>query len=60
MTWVRLAGACKNVEDCPTVFVTDRGTIAVQGDLLDVGAPNGEAVVEIPVDLLVEAARAIR
>jgi hypothetical protein len=60
MAWVRLAGACKNDEDCPTDFFTDRGTIAVQGDLLDVVTPDGEAIVEIPVGLLVEAARAIR
>jgi hypothetical protein len=50
--------------DCPNVFVTDRGTLAVQGRLLkpsDLPAgdtiPAGEALVEIPADLLIAAAR---
>jgi len=33
MELTQIAGACKGVSDCPKVFVTDRGTIAVQGDL---------------------------
>lgn len=45
--------------DCPSVFTTDRGTVAVQGYILDHVTPNGEAVVEIPAALLAEAARAI-
>jgi len=50
--------------DCPNVFTTDRGTLAVQGRLLkpsDLPAgdtiPLGEALVEIPADLLITAAR---
>ncbi|QFZ17379.1 hypothetical protein [Saccharothrix syringae] len=49
--------------NCPTIYATDRGTIAVQGALVpdtgDVTPPDGEAVVEIPLDLLVAAARAV-
>jgi len=38
---------------------TDRGTIAIQGYLLTgFAVPPGEAIVEIPTDLLPEAARA--
>lgn len=49
---------CKD-GDCPTVYWTDRGTIGVQGCLLDRATPEGEAIVEIPGDLLAEAARAL-
>lgn len=49
---------CKD-GDCPTVYRTDRGTVAVQGDRLDRKAPAHEAVVEIPAELLLEAARAL-
>jgi hypothetical protein len=45
--------------DCPTVFVTDRGTLAVQGYVVEHETPSGEAVVEIPVALLTEALRAL-
>jgi len=45
--------------DCPTVFVTDRGTLAVQGYVVEHETPSGEAVVEIPVALLKEALRAL-
>jgi len=50
--------------DCPNIFTTDQGTLAVQGRLLkhsDLPAgdtiPAGEALVEIPADLLLTAAR---
>jgi hypothetical protein len=46
--------SCKD-GDCPT----DRGTIGVQGYLLDRAMPDGEALVEIPAELLLEAARAL-
>jgi hypothetical protein len=49
---------CKD-GDCPTVYRTDRGTIGVQGYLLDPATPDGEALVEIPAELLLEAARAL-
>lgn len=51
-------GNCKD-GDCPAVYRTDRGTIAVQGDQISRPTPDGEAIVEIPVELLREAARAL-
>jgi hypothetical protein len=47
---------------CPTVYTSDRGTLVVQGYRIppaDAGldVPDGELLVEIPVDLLREAAR---
>ena len=54
----KIAGNCKD-GDCPTVYRTDRGTIAVQGDRLAHPVPAHEAVVEIPVELILEAARAL-
>lgn len=61
MEMIRLAGDCQN-DDCPTVYATDRGTIAVQGVIVTdpgrVRLSPGEALVEISVDLLREAARA--
>jgi len=59
MNLIKIAASdCKD-GDCPAVYRTDRGTIGVQGYLLDRAVPQGEGVVEIPVELLVEAARAI-
>jgi hypothetical protein len=49
---------CKD-GDCPAVYRTGRGTIAVQGYRLNHSAPDGEAVVEIPAELLTEAVRAL-
>lgn len=50
--------------DCPNVFATDRGTLVVQGRLLNTDdlpagdtIPTGEALVEIPPELLIAAAR---
>jgi hypothetical protein len=45
--------------DCPTIFVTECGTLAVQGYVVEHETPSGEAVVEIPVALLTEALRAL-
>ncbi len=45
--------------DCPTVSLTDRGTAAIQGDVLQAETPGGEGVIEIPLKLLLEAARAL-
>jgi hypothetical protein len=51
-------GDCGN-GDCPTIYRTDRGTLVIQGyRLADIRTPDGETVVEIPVKLLREAARA--
>jgi hypothetical protein len=49
---------CKS-GDCPTVYKTDRGTVAVQGYNVEHPTPEGESVVEIPLEMLLEAARAL-
>jgi hypothetical protein len=49
---------CKD-GDCPAVYRTDRGTVAVQGYRVPHAAPEDEAIVEIPAELLVEAMRAL-
>ena len=56
----KIAGTdnCRN-GDCPTVYRTDRGTIAIQGERLAHPTPDHEAIVEIPLDLLTEAVRAL-
>ena len=52
----KIAGDCDE-DDCPAVSVTSRSTVAVQGYLLRVsGTPGGEAVVELPIELLRRAA----
>jgi hypothetical protein len=45
---------------CPTVYSTDRDTVLVQGNAVT-GPPltDGELLVEIPRELLLEAARRI-
>jgi hypothetical protein len=61
----KLAGGC-NVTNCPTVYVTDRGTLVIQGYALDPAAtqqltlPVGESAVEVPAALVLEAARAVK
>ena len=46
---------------CPTVYRTDRGTVLVQGPAsAGVAVGDGELLVEIPRELLLEAARLIR
>jgi hypothetical protein len=46
---------------CPTIYRTDQGTLVVQGykvtDGIGVDIPDGEALVEIPAELLAEAAK---
>lgn len=51
---------------CPTVYATDRGTVVVQGKALtdeealaQVAVPDGEALVEVSIALLVEAVRGV-
>jgi hypothetical protein len=55
---------CKDGVNCQTVYLTDRGTIAVQGDAVrDINGmkvPPGEVVAEISLELYEEAVRAIR
>jgi hypothetical protein len=48
-----LAGACRD-GTCPAVYLTERGTLVVQGPPVD-GAPEGEARVELSPDLLKQA-----
>jgi hypothetical protein len=60
-TQILAATGCEN-GDCPTIYRSDRGTLIVQGDLAHaegVHLGDGEQSVEIPVDLLLEAARAL-
>jgi hypothetical protein len=45
---------------CPTVYTTDRDTVLVQGGAVTgIAVPDGELLVEIPRELLLEAARRI-
>jgi hypothetical protein len=53
----RIAGDCKD-NDCAAVFTTNRNSAAVQGGVIKT-LDNDEAIVEIPADLLLEAARAL-
>jgi hypothetical protein len=55
----RIAGGNCGRDDCPTVFITDRGTVAVQGYNIDRPTPAGESVVEIPLNVLKEAVGAL-
>ncbi len=54
MKLTRLTSGCYD-GTCPTIYRTDRGTIVVQGWTVkdsDVTLPEGEALVEIPTELL--------
>jgi hypothetical protein len=59
MELTRIAGGECGRDDCPTVFTTERGTIAIQGYILPKETPDGEAVIEIPMGVFREAVRAI-
>jgi hypothetical protein len=59
MELTRIAGGACGRDDCPTVFTTDRGTLAIQGYTVDKQTSDGESVVEIPTDVLREAVRAL-
>lgn len=59
MELARIAGGDCLCDDCPTIFTTGNGTIAVQGYIVHKETPAGEAVVEIPVAVFWEAARAL-
>lgn len=58
MRLTKIAGECKD-DDCSTVFTTDKGTIAIQGYTVNRTTSEGEAVVEIPASVFLEAARAL-
>lgn len=57
-------GECKN-GNCPTIYRSDRGTLVIQGYTVDsadaegLNLPAGESLVEIPLDVLQDAARAL-
>lgn len=47
-------------DDCPNVYLSDSGSIVVQGDTyIGFTPPLGEALVEIPPHVLREAFRAL-
>jgi hypothetical protein len=58
----KLAGVCDD-GDCPTVYLSDRGTVVVQGDQVaradGLKLGNGEGAVEIPLELLREVLSAL-
>ncbi|MFJ2805669.1 hypothetical protein ACIPLC_13910 [Kitasatospora sp. NPDC086801] len=59
MELTRLVGSCDE-GDCPTLYLTDRGTLAVQGVQVtehDLRIPAHEILVEIPVELIRKAVR---
>ncbi|MFE2549264.1 hypothetical protein ACFXGI_12035 [Streptomyces sp. NPDC059355] len=59
MKLTRLVGECDEGE-CPTVYVTDRGTLAIQGTTVaDHGLeiPGHETLVEVPIELIRKAVR---
>jgi hypothetical protein len=56
MELTRIKGACRD-DTCPTLYASDRGTFVVQGYVVndtDVTLPEGEALVEVPAELLRE------
>jgi hypothetical protein len=55
----RIAGGDCGRDDCPAVFTTDRGTVAIQGYAIDRTTPAGESIVEVPLDVLKEAVSAL-
>jgi hypothetical protein len=59
MKLTKIGGGSCGRDDCPTVFTTDRGTLAVQGYTVNMQVPEGESVVEIPAEVLREAIRAL-
>jgi hypothetical protein len=58
----KLSGSCEDNE-CPTVYVSDRGTLVIQGDQVVTAdglmLHSGEQAVEISVELVTEALRAL-
>lgn len=58
MELTRISGGDCGRNDCPTVFLSDRGSVVVQGYRVDVPVPDGEATVEIPMAVFEEALHA--
>jgi hypothetical protein len=60
---LELVAGCAGGE-CPTIYMSDRGTLVLQGYIFDpatAGAeiPAGEQMIEVPVELLANYARRI-
>jgi hypothetical protein len=58
-----VAGVCSGGE-CPTIYMSDRGTLVLQGYIFDPAAagaeiPAGEQMIEVPVELLADYVRRI-
>lgn len=54
------AGPVCDDDDCPNVYLSENGSIVVQGDTYTGFAPPlGESLVEIPREVLQEAFRAL-
>jgi hypothetical protein len=58
MELTQIAGDCSR-DDCPTIYATDKGSIVIQGYMVNKETPAGEAVVEIPIAVFQEAVRAL-
>ncbi|MFI1108681.1 hypothetical protein ACH4TU_12090 [Streptomyces physcomitrii] len=59
MKLTRLVGECQD-GSCPTIYATDRGTLAVQGSRISAHGleiPSHKTLVEISVELIRKAAR---
>jgi len=59
-----IVGVTCGAQACPTIYRTSSGTLLVQGKTIDpavlgVDLPPGEAMVEIPAQLLAEFAAAL-
>lgn len=60
---VRKVSGCEG-GNCPTVYVSDRGTVVFQGDAVaraeGLTLGNGEQAVELPLDVVLSAFPALR
>lgn len=55
-----IAGGGCGENDCPAIALADGGMLDVQGyQQTEVTTPEGEAVVRIPAELILEAARVL-
>lgn len=63
MKLTKLSGPDCDNDDCPAVYISDRGTVVVQGDTVShadgLRLGVGEQAVEISAELLREALRAL-
>lgn len=59
MELTQIAGGDCGFDDCPTIFTTGRDTIVVKGYVVRKETAAGEAVVEVPLAVFEEAARAL-